>query len=105
VTSAARLCIVESTILRGSPREDRARWGSAQVFRGAKEDTLLVAPGDREEIVLSALKRTAEEGFPFCGIVLSHDINPTEALVQGISNSPLRASLLHGLTAIPSRAE
>ncbi|HEY5704314.1 MAG TPA: AAA family ATPase [Terrimicrobiaceae bacterium] len=62
---------------------------SANVFRGAQENTLLVAPGDRENIVLSALRRATDVGFPFCGIVLSDDIKPAAGLMQKVWESPL----------------
>ena len=62
---------------------------SANVFRGAKENTLLVVPGDRENIILSALRGATEEAFPFCGIVLSDDIKPARGLMQKVCESPL----------------
>jgi uncharacterized protein len=62
---------------------------SANVFRGAKENTLLVVPGDRENIVRSTLRRATEEAFPFCGIVLSDDIKPARGLMQEVCESPL----------------
>jgi BioD-like phosphotransacetylase family protein len=62
---------------------------SANVFRSAKENTLLVVPGDRENLVRSALKRSTEEAFPFCGIVLSDDIQPAKELTERIYDSPL----------------
>lgn len=62
---------------------------SANVFHGAKENTLLVVPGDRENIVLLALRRATEEAFPFCGIVLSDDIEPARGLMQKVCESPL----------------
>ena len=37
---------------------------STKVFRDAKESTLLVVPGDREDVVLSALERVADQGIP-----------------------------------------
>jgi BioD-like phosphotransacetylase family protein len=62
---------------------------SANVFRGARESTLLVVPGDREDVVLSALRRSTEEPSPFCGIVLSDDIQPSSGLMENIAASPL----------------
>jgi BioD-like phosphotransacetylase family protein len=61
---------------------------SSNVFRGAKEHTLLVVPGDRKNVILAALKRSKEKAFPFCGIVFSDDIQP-KALMEKISKSPL----------------
>ncbi len=62
---------------------------AANVFRGAKESTLLVVPGDRESLVRSALERSAEKTYPFCGIVLSDDIHPAKDLTEKIYDSPL----------------
>lgn len=62
---------------------------SANVFRGARENTLLVVPGDRENVVRSALRRSLEESSPFCGIILSDDIQPSKELMDKISESPL----------------
>ncbi len=64
---------------------------STRIFRDAKESTLLVVPGDREDVVLSAVERVADQAFPFCGIVLSDDIKPAEALMQKLRASPLSA--------------
>jgi BioD-like phosphotransacetylase family protein len=62
---------------------------AANVFHGAKENTLLVVPGDRESLVHSALVSSTEEAFPFCGIVLSDDIQPAKELTEKIFSSPL----------------
>lgn len=62
---------------------------SANVFRSAKENTLLVVPGDREDVVLSTLRTPTGEFFPFCGIVLSDDIQPSRGLMDRINESPL----------------
>lgn len=62
---------------------------SVNVFRGALERTLLVVPGDREDVVFSVLKRSTEESSPFCGIVLSDDIQPAQGLMEKINESPL----------------
>jgi BioD-like phosphotransacetylase family protein len=61
----------------------------ARIFDGAKENTLLVVPGDREDVILAASQSASEEAFPFCGIVLSDDIKPAEAFIRQISDSPL----------------
>jgi BioD-like phosphotransacetylase family protein len=78
-------------------KQDRSRvahvrigaMSSANVFRGAKANTLLVVPGDREKIIRSMLKRATKEAFPFCGIVLSDDIKPARNLMQEVCKSPL----------------
>jgi BioD-like phosphotransacetylase family protein len=62
---------------------------SENVFRGIKENTLLVVPGDRENIVLTVLNHAARAESPFCGIVLSDDIKPSEALNQGVRESSM----------------
>lgn len=62
---------------------------SANVFLGAKESTLLVVPGDREDVILSALGRSPAESSPFCGIVLSDDIQPSSELLVRIKESSL----------------
>jgi BioD-like phosphotransacetylase family protein len=62
---------------------------AGNVFHGAKENTLLVVPGDRENLVRSALERSAEKAYPFCGIVLSDDIQPAKDLTEKIYDSPL----------------
>jgi BioD-like phosphotransacetylase family protein len=78
-------------------RNDRTRvahvrigaMSSANVFLGAMERTLLVVPGDREDVVLSVLKPAMEQSSPFCGIVLSDDIQPAKELKEKISESPV----------------
>jgi BioD-like phosphotransacetylase family protein len=62
---------------------------SANVFRGVSENTLLVVPGDRENVILSALKRAQGSSSPFCGIVLSDDIQPSGGIVEKINKSSL----------------
>ena len=62
---------------------------SANIFRRVGENTLLVVPGDRENLVRSAIRRSTEHSCPFCGIVLSDDIQPSEALMEEIGQSPL----------------
>jgi BioD-like phosphotransacetylase family protein len=47
-----------------------------------------VVPGDRKNVILAILKRSKEEAFPFCGIVLSDDIKP-KGLMEEINKSPL----------------
>ena len=61
---------------------------ASNVFRGARERTLLVVPGDRKNVIDSALKRSMEKAFPFCGMVLSDDIQPNGPM-EKINASPL----------------
>jgi BioD-like phosphotransacetylase family protein len=60
---------------------------SENVFRGVRENTLLVVPGDRENVVLTVLHQAAREESPFCGIVLSDDIKPSESLSHAVNES------------------
>lgn len=62
---------------------------SANVFRGASEGTLLVVPGDRENVILPILNRSTEKSLPFCGIVLSDDIQPGAEVMKQIGQSSL----------------
>lgn len=63
---------------------------SANLFRKVEPDTLLVVPGDREDVVLAALSRAlGEGGGPFCGIVLSDELRPNDRLLEMIAESPL----------------
>ncbi len=61
---------------------------SANIFRGVEEDTLLVVPGDREDVILAALSRS-DIDKPICGLVLSDGLKPSENLVQMIRESRL----------------
>jgi BioD-like phosphotransacetylase family protein len=97
-STLGRICDdISGSFLHRTKQHDRTRvahvrigaMSSANVFRGARENTLLVVPGDRENVVLSALKRSSQESSPFCGIVVSDDIQPSEALMDKISESPL----------------
>lgn len=63
---------------------------SANLFRGVAPDTLLVVPGDREDVVLAALSRAGEDdGGPLCGIVLSDNLRPSENILAMAKESPL----------------
>lgn len=63
---------------------------SANLFRDVEPNTLLVVPGDREDVILAALSRALEEdGGPFCGIVLTDDMYPSDRLLEMINESPL----------------
>jgi len=56
---------------------------SAHLFRGVSEGTLLVVPGDREDVLLAAMSRSLEgAGCPFCGVILSEDFRPNERLLD-----------------------
>jgi len=63
---------------------------SANIFRGVEKDTLLVVPGDREDVVLAALTRSvAEDDQPVCGLVLSDGLQPSRDLVEMIKKARL----------------
>ncbi len=56
---------------------------SANLFQNILPGTLLVVPGDREDVVLSALSRsTGPEGTPLAGLVLSDDLKPHNRLLE-----------------------
>lgn len=63
---------------------------SANLFLGVKPGTLLVVPGDREDVVLAALSRSmAPEGGPLAGLVLSDDLRPHARLLEMLGQTPL----------------
>lgn len=63
---------------------------SANLFRNVEPNTLLVVPGDREDVILAALSRAQEEdGGPFSGMVLSEELKPSDRLLEMISESTL----------------
>lgn len=63
---------------------------SANLFVGVKAGTLLVVPGDREDVVLAALSRSMEpEGGPLAGLVLSDDLRPHGRLLEMLGQTPL----------------
>jgi len=64
---------------------------SANLFRDVAQNTLLVVPGDREDVILAAISRALETegGGPFCGIVLTDDMYPSDRLLEMIGESPL----------------
>jgi len=62
---------------------------AANVFRTDEEGTLLVVPGDREDIILAALAQSGTAGGPLCGLVLSDDLRPNTRILEMIQESPL----------------
>jgi len=63
---------------------------SANLFRNVIPGTLLVVPGDREDVVLAAISRSLEsDGGPFCGIVLSDNLKPNDRLLEIMKGAPL----------------
>ena len=63
---------------------------SANLFVGVKDGTLLVVPGDREDVVLAALSRSmAADGGPLAGLVLSDGLRPHERLLEMLGQTTL----------------
>lgn len=63
---------------------------SANLFRDVEVNTLLVVPGDREDVILAALSRALEsDGGPFSGVVLSEDMKPSDRLLEMVAESRL----------------
>jgi BioD-like phosphotransacetylase family protein len=60
---------------------------SKNLFSGMKDGTLLIVPGDREDVVLAALSR--DEDNPICGLILSDDLHPHERLFDFIGQNSL----------------
>lgn len=70
----------------------------ANLFSGVVPDTLLVVPGDREDVLFAAAARAAEDsGQPFAGVVLSDNLMPSDALMRILAGS--------GLPVITSRLD
>jgi len=63
---------------------------SANLFVNLIEDTLLIVPGDREDIVLAALSRSMEpDGGLLAGLVLSDGMRPHERLLEMLGQTRL----------------
>ena len=63
---------------------------SANLFVRVKDGTLLVVPGDREDVVLAALSRSmAADGGPLAGLVLSDDLRPHARLLEMLGQTIL----------------
>jgi BioD-like phosphotransacetylase family protein len=68
---------------------------SRNILKDVEPDSLLIIPGDREDAIKAVLDRSMEEdGGPFCGMVLSDDVDPSDSLLEHIrqSNLPVIAS-------------
>lgn len=78
---------------KGRKRIDKALIGavsSRNILRDVEPDSLLIIPGDREDAITAVVERAMEEdGGPFCGIVLSDDLDPSDKLLELIRQSPL----------------
>jgi len=63
---------------------------SANLFVSVNEGTLLIVPGDREDVVLAALSRSMEpDGGPLAGLVLSDDLRPHARLLEMLGQTTL----------------
>lgn len=63
---------------------------SANLFVGVRVGTLLIVPGDREDVVLAALSRSMEpDGGPLAGLVLSDDLRPHGRLLEMLGQTSL----------------
>jgi len=63
---------------------------SANLFSNLAAGTLLVVPGDREDVVLSVLSRSIEpDGIPLAGLVVSDNLCPKGRLLELMRQSTL----------------
>ena len=63
---------------------------SANLFAGVEQGTLLVVPGDREDVVVAALSRSmTPEGGPLAGLVLSDGLRPHGRLLEMLGQTTL----------------
>ena len=63
---------------------------SANLFQNIQPGTLLVVPGDREDVVLAALSQAVErKESPLVGMVLSDDLKPHGRLLEMLGGSSL----------------
>jgi len=63
---------------------------AANIFEGVERNTLLIVPGDREDVIFAALSRClSDESFPFCGMILSDDLRPGDRMLELMQSTPL----------------
>jgi len=70
---------------------------TSNLFAEVMPGTLLIVPGDREDVILACISRAISESTqPFCAIMLSDDLRPSQRLMDMISESnlPVMASPL-----------
>lgn len=58
------------------------------LYDGVNPETLLVVPGDREDILIGAVSRAGADS-PFCGVVLSDDLLPAAPILDLLEASGL----------------
>jgi BioD-like phosphotransacetylase family protein len=74
---------------------------TSNLFAEVTPGTLLVVPGDREDVILACVSRAMSESSPpFCAIMLSDDLRPGQRLMEMIaeSNLPVMASPMDSYT-------
>lgn len=79
------------------PEDDRVRvadvligaMSAANLFADVAPGTLLVAPGDREDIILGTIARASAPDSPFAAMALSDDLLPSERVMELIRTSPV----------------
>lgn len=63
---------------------------SANLFTKLADNTLLIVPGDREDIILATLSRSLDsEARKLTGIILSDGLRPSESLLKMFTQVPL----------------
>jgi BioD-like phosphotransacetylase family protein len=92
---------VKGTFLNGKSASRRrvkkvviGAMNSTHVMEYFEQGTVLVTPGDREDIILAALSTTAlsqKEGRVLAGIVLSGDLFPHQNLIEMLKSSHMAA--------------
>ena len=74
---------------------------ATHVMEHFKPGTLIITPGDREDILLAALSTTALQGLEIAGVILSGDLMPHPTVLDLIAQSamPVIASPLDSYSA------
>lgn len=91
------------------PEADRVRvtdvligaMSAAHLFEGVEPGTLLVVPGDREDVILGAVTSAmSSQGTPFCALVLSDELVPSQRILELVREShlPVMSSRLDSYT-------
>lgn len=74
---------------------------AANIFSGVEANTLLIVPGDREDVIFAALSRSlSDDNFPFSGMILSDDLRPGDRVLELMQNTtlPVMTSALDSYT-------
>lgn len=62
---------------------------AANVLRGMEPETLLIVPGDREDVIEAVLAHARLDSEQFCGLVLSDGLKPSGRLLKMVRETPL----------------